>query len=134
MEIVTGTLTPAQILGEVPEIAHLLLSNGVEEIVIEYGWGSNLPQDQLWNTIPLRTDDLSSFIDSSTRAGIFSPGSADLIIQDSLRTITFRLCHESDIHLVTEVPAILDSTISHWTKRGFSIYRSVETGKWARIA
>jgi len=32
-------LTPVQLLEEVPEIVKLLASNGIDNLVVEYGWG-----------------------------------------------------------------------------------------------
>jgi hypothetical protein len=54
MKIGSGPLTRVQILQEIPEIAKVLLSNGIENITVYHGWGAGLEINQLWEPIRSR--------------------------------------------------------------------------------
>ena len=43
MTCVTGSLTPTQLLEEIPEIVKLLETTGVSDLVVEFGSGLSLP-------------------------------------------------------------------------------------------
>jgi hypothetical protein len=134
MELVSGLLNAKQLLAEVPEIVDLLRSAGVEEAIVVFGWGSKLSADQLWGENRVRVDDLPAFVQSGADAGTFVPGAADLIIRDSAQILEFRLCHESDIHLVTDDEAILDRTTQRWAERGYGGHKSVPDGGWVSLS
>ena len=81
MTCVTGPLTPVQLLEEVPEIVKLLASNGIDNLVVEYGWGCKLDPGELWQDIEVRLPDLPAFIQGSIEKGIYSPGQAETVLQ-----------------------------------------------------
>ncbi len=125
MKIGSGPITSSQVLDEVPEIAKLLRSNGIEDAIVYYGWGTRLEINQLWSPIEVKVEDLPAFVRDSVAQGIFSPGNSDLIIEDKARTLNFLLCHESDIHLMTENQKLINETNRHWSEMGYRAGNSV---------
>lgn len=118
-ELVAGPLTGEQMLQEVPEIANLFASRGMEILLVEFGLYSTVDSDELWKQFEVPASDLSTFITVRVKKNALSLGSGDLFIGDRERTILFKLCHESDIHLMTENKAFLEQVEHLWTAKGF---------------
>jgi hypothetical protein len=133
MKCVTGPLTPTQLLEEIPEIVRLLESSGVDNVVLEYGWGCKLETGQLWDDIEIRLPDLVAFIHNSIEKGIYSPGQADLVLQDRDRTFECLLCRDSDIHLATEDDAILTQATRRWMDKGYGGFKLMAAEDWEPI-
>ena len=123
MKCVTGTLTPTQLLEEVPEIVKLLQASGIENLVVEYGWGCKPGSGDLWQDIEIPLRDLVAFIQESIEKGIYSPGQADLVLQDRGGNFECLLCHESDIHLATEDDGILTQAARRWMDKGYGGFK-----------
>jgi len=124
MQCVTGPLTSTQLVEEVSEIVRLLQSNGIDRVVVEYGWGCKpLAAGQLWQDIEIEVPELVAFIEQAIRTGVFSPGEADLMVQDRSHSFECLLCRESDIHLVTEDEAILAQATRRWMEMGFGGFK-----------
>jgi len=130
---VTGPLTPTQLLEEVPEIVKLLVSSGIDNLVVEYGWGCKLNPDELWQDIEVPLPDLPAFIQGSIEKGIYSPGQADLVLQDRERTFECLFCHESDIHLVTEDDGLITEATRRWMDKGYGGFRAAANENWEPI-
>ncbi len=133
MKCVTGHLTPTQLLEEVPEIVRLLECGGIEELLVEYGSGCKLQADQLWQEIQIRSIDLVAFIQSSIEKGIYSPGEADLVLQDRDRSFECLFCHESDIHLATDDDGILTQAAQRWMDKGYGGFKLAASEDWEPI-
>ena len=133
MKCVTGHLTPTQLLEEVPEIVKLLASSGIDNLVVEYGWGCKLEPGELWQDIEVRLPDLPAFIQGSIEKGIYSPGQADLVLQDRDRTFECLFCHESDIHLVTDDDGLITEATRRWMDKGYGGFRAAANENWEPI-
>jgi hypothetical protein len=133
MTCVTGPLTAVQILDEVPEIVNLLQANGIESLTVEYGWGCKLEASRLWQDIEVRLQDLVAFIRSSIEQGIYSPGQADLVLQDRDRTFECLFCHESDIHLVTDDGGLITQATRRWMDKGYGGFMAAANENWEPI-
>jgi hypothetical protein len=133
MKCVTGPLTPTQLLDEVPEIVRLLESGGIQDLLVEYGWGCKLEADQLWQEIQIRSIDLAAFIQSSIEKGIYSPGQSDLVLQDRDRSFECLFCHESDIHLATDDDGILTQAAQRWMDKGYGGFKLAASEDWEPI-
>ncbi len=125
--ITTALISREQIVEEVPEIVELLRAHGIEDVIVEHGWGSGLEIDELWHPIPVKARDLPAFVERATKEGVFLPGSADLTIRNLSRSVQFTLCHESDIHLVTDDNSLIDQTSRHWSEKGYGVIRGDPT-------
>ncbi|HKW96567.1 MAG TPA: hypothetical protein VJN43_02490 [Bryobacteraceae bacterium] len=93
--------------------------------------------DELWQPIAISPAQLQTFITRSETQGIFSLGASDLIIQDAKGDIIFTLCHESDIHFVSDNSSFVDQVLKLWQGQGLTVYVSDYTpvGRpvWAKI-
>jgi hypothetical protein len=130
MELVSGTLTPEQMLDQIPEISEIFSSLAVETLFVEFGWGSN----EQWTTTQIHTKELCTFVKESMSRSAFIPGASDLFIRDGGQTGQFKLCHESDIHLVTENQALGDRVATLWNKEGLGGHKSAGVGVWSPIS
>jgi hypothetical protein len=122
-----------QLLEEVPEIVKLLASSGIDNLVVEYGWGCKLEPGELWQDIDVRLPDLPAFIQGSIEKGIYSPGQADLVLQDRDRTFECLFCHESDIHLVTDHDGLITEATRRWMDKGYGGFRAAANENWEPI-
>jgi hypothetical protein len=133
VELVTVMLSKEQLLGQIPEISAIFMSLGVDMLFVEYGWGADLPQDELWKEISVPTDQLGIFVESSIAKRFFTPGVADLHISDENKIVQFKLCHEADIHLTTQDQTVLNRVAHEWTKEGIQGYKSEGTAQWSSM-
>ena len=133
MTCVTGPLTPAQLLDEVSEIVKLLQASGIDHLFVEYGSGCKLESGQLWQDIAIRLPELISFIQTSIEQGIYSPGQADLVVQDRDRTFECLLCHESDIHLASQDGVLIAEATRRWMDKGYGGFLAAANENWEPI-
>lgn len=130
MTCVTGRLTPAQLLDEVPEIVKLIQTTGIKHLVVEFGSGCKLEPNQLWQEIDVGLIDLVAFVQDSIEKGIFSPGQADLVLQDRDRSFECVFCHESDIHLMSDDNAIITGATRRWMDKGYGGFKMAANTDW----
>jgi hypothetical protein len=130
MTCVTGPLTPAQLLDEVPEIVKLLQTIGIKYLVVEFGSGCKLEPNQLWQEIDVGLIDLVAFVQDSIEKGIFSPGRADLVLQDRDGSFECVFCHESDIHLMSDDSAIITGATTRWMDKGYGGFKMAANTDW----
>ena len=130
MTFVTSPLTRTQLLEEIPQIVGWLRSNGIDDLLIEYGSGCKLEPELLWRDIEVRLTDLVPFIESSIDNGIYAPGEADLVVQDRDRTFECLFCHESDIHLATDDESILTQAAQRWLDKGYGGFKLAASEDW----
>ena len=133
MTCVTGPLSVAQLLEEVPELVKLLQSSGIDRLLVEYGWGCKLEPGQLWQDIEIPLPELAAFIEASIQQGIYSPGQADLVVQDRDRTFECLFCHESDIHLMTENDGLIAEATKRWMDKGYGGFKAAANENWDPI-
>ena len=125
-EIVTNPLTLEQLEESIPPITDILMTLGTP-INVEYGWGCNLPTDQLWQTIQMDLSHLREFIEMSRKNRILDLGASDLHVSDLDRRWNFKLCHESDLHFVSSNRQILEDVATMWDRMGFAVKISLYT-------
>jgi hypothetical protein len=118
------------LLDEIPQIVGWLQSNGIDDLVIEYGSGCKLEPELLWRDIAVRRTDLVPFIESSIKNGIYAPGEADLVVHDRDRTFECLFCHESDIHLATDDEGILTQAAQRWLDKGYGGFKLAASEDW----
>jgi hypothetical protein len=123
-EVCTEPLSIDQLRESLSEMTEFLLSVGHNHVSVTYGWGCNLPADQLWLPAQIDTAQLESFVQQSVRNGVFVFGCSDLHIEDPQKTLEFRLCHESDIHFGSDDPRLLELVINLFKQKGRTLYSS----------
>ena len=133
MTCVSGPLTLTQLLEEVPEIVKLLQSSGIEQLVIEYGWGCKLEPERLWQDIEVRALDLVTFIQDSIDKGIYPAGQADMVLRDRDGNFELLFCRDSDIHLMTDDDVILAEATKRWMDKGYGGFKLAAHEDWEPI-
>lgn len=108
-------------------IADFLGSTEVGLWTVEFGWGSNLPIERLWQPSDLTAGSLEDFVQQSEREGIYQLGRGDLVISDVQTGMTFIVCHESDLHFISDDEAMLDRVSTLWRAAGFEVWVSPYT-------
>ena len=121
-EIVTNSLSVEKLQESIPEMARFLELVERKRISVEYGWGCNLPTSQLWNPMPMEPSQLEEFFEESRKNGTFTLGSSDLTIRDVEGSMSFTICHESDLHFVSGDKRLLEQVATMWSGKGFTIY------------
>jgi hypothetical protein len=133
MMCVTGPLTPRQLLDEVPEILQLLQASGIDRLLVEYGSGCKVKPGQLWQDIEIRPPELIAFLRASIEQGIYSPGEADIMLLDRDWTFECLLCHESDIHLVSQDDALITAAARRWINKRYGGFLATANENWEPI-
>jgi hypothetical protein len=64
-EITTGIISKDQILHEISLMPDLFRSLGKEILLVSYGWGTDLPVDELWKEVEVARADLRLYIQAS---------------------------------------------------------------------
>jgi hypothetical protein len=118
----TEPLDVARLRARVPEIAQLLNDWRFERVDATYGYGCNLPMNQLWQATEIDAMHLDAFVTDGVRSGIIKIGSCDLHIEDREKTIEFRICHESDVHFESTNKGLVDQVVKLWLGEGFTVY------------
>lgn len=95
-----------------------LFSNGDAKIAAMYGVGCNT--DDLWKEVMVPVSGLAGWMNDSIHAGTYVPGECDVIISDRNR-LTVRLCHESDIHVLTTESATIRECVERWLHLGYRV-------------
>jgi hypothetical protein len=126
-EIVTNSLSVEQLQESIPEMSRLLAAIDRRRISVEYGWGCNFPTDKLWSPTQIEQSDLQEYIEESRKNGIVTLGSSDLIVRDLEGSMNFTICHESDLHFVTNDKRLLQQVATMWIRKGFTVYVSLHT-------
>jgi hypothetical protein len=123
-EMRTEALGADRIRAKVPQIIDLLRSWGRARVGVLYGIMCNLPVDDLWQTVEIDTAELETYIQQSVQDGIFEFGSSDFFIEDLAESLTFRICHESDIHFESSSEELVKQVLTLWHEEGITLYLS----------
>ena len=80
---------------------------------------------------------LEEFIEKNQRNGAFRLGSSDLIIRDLGGSMSFTICHESDLHFVASDKRLLEQVTAIWRGKGFTLHIGPNTSgsrrEWKRV-
>ena len=133
MTCVTGPLSSRSCWKKFRKIVKLLQSSGVDRLLVEYGSGCKLEPGQLWQDIEIPLPELAAFIEASIQQGIYSPGQADLVVQDRDRTFECLFCHESDIHLMTDNDGLIAEATKRWMDKGYGGFMAAANENWDPI-
>ena len=130
MEIVTEKLDPSTLESELPRIIEWLRLRAIRQVQITFGVGADVPDENLWTPIALDVENVCAFMKEAVARGSFRFGHADLFVktnrtfQRDYPALTFRLCHESDMHFWAADRAMIEDVKQDWIARGYSGYES----------
>ena len=129
-EIVTSNFEPVELMRQAGEIAKVLSRMGIRTVEVEYGWGCRLPEEALWQRMPVSLDSLAGVLAGAIESGIFHPGSSDLSIVNSEEMFDIRICHESDIHVRTTNSRLTEHLLQMWGGEGVTLAVRTGEGRW----
>jgi hypothetical protein len=130
VEIVTGRLTELQIARELNELSEELAKRGVDFVLVEFGWGCDLPQDELWKSARSTPKDLPAFVTRSAELGVCRLGKSDVTARNPIAQFEIRLCHEGDVHVISRDPELIEGFRTRWLRNGYRGFQRTETGPW----
>jgi len=133
MEIASGPLARDVYLAAIGQVVEFLSSNGIREILVAYGWGCDCPDDQLYQDICMPLERLQPFIAESEAADYYRVAKDNLHVKDPARRCEFLLCHESDIHLITDDNGLLKQMESIWRANGYTDVYEKRGADWQKV-
>ncbi len=126
MELFSGEIPPDQYIGAIDRTVQFLGEIGAEEILVAYGWGRVSPDELLYEDIRMPLSKLMSFIAESEDR--YRPGRDNLHLSDPDGRFQILLCHESDIHFVSDDPLLVERLKQKWDAEGRETYLVPATG------
>jgi len=120
VELVTVPLSPEQYGRAVEAAVEALRAAGVEDVLVAYGLGCRCPDELLYRDVPLPLGRLLPYIAKAEAAGLYHLGSGDLHVNDAAGRAELLLCHEEDVHLISEDKALVRRLMAAWEAEGLS--------------
>ncbi|MEM7343214.1 MAG: hypothetical protein AAF485_03145 [Chloroflexota bacterium] len=119
MEIKTVILSKSQFELIIQDILIFLNEKRIKSVTTIYGWACNVEIDDLYQDIPISTDNLKQFLIENIENGVYEVGESDLFIENKETDVQFLLCHESDIHFTTKNMQLLQEVRDSWKRKGY---------------
>lgn len=116
----TMPLDRSVLLEELVAVCEVWNAANVEDVVVSFGWESNLTIDEMWKSQIVSIDRLLAFIADSEASGIVKIGGADIFVEAA--GLVFTLCHESDAH-VEGNPELVKPFVERWSALGYAPYQ-----------
>jgi prepilin-type processing-associated H-X9-DG protein len=120
VELTTGILSRADYIHATERVVEFLRSAGVSEVLVAYGFGCDCLDDDLYQDVPMPLDRLLPFMAEGERLDYYRVSKDNLHVKDSTGRIEFLLCHESDIHFISEDAELVDRLKGMWLAAGFT--------------
>jgi hypothetical protein len=133
MEIASGPLAREVYLAAIGQVVDYLRSNGIPEILVAFGWGCDCPDDQLYQDVSMPLERLQPFIAESEAADYYRVANDNLHVKDPAGRCEFLLCHESDIHLITDDDGLLKQMESIWLANGYKDVYAKRGADWQKV-
>jgi hypothetical protein len=120
--LATSQLTAAETRDALTQIITWLRVWEQTDLEVMFGVGYR-DHEMAWVPFAIRIDELDEFVRRNEANELFTYGSVDLLVSfGSEKKDYFRLCHESDIHLSSQNPSILNAVKSQWIAKGWAVY------------
>lgn len=117
MELMSGSMGREDYLLEIADLVELLRDAGVERLLVAYGPVCDCPEERRGEVREMPLDGLLPFIDESEAANYYEVGEDDLQVKDAAGRFEILLCHESDIHFISEDVNLLNRITAFWPER-----------------
>ena len=118
MEIACEKLERSRLATEIGEVVKAIQQRTTGDLSVMYGFACTNDEKNQWTWIRVSVAGLSEFLADSSRKGIYEQGCADLYISVPSLAVDITLCHESDIHIKSEVNELLDFFRFRWLCQG----------------
>lgn len=122
IEIACGPISELEFAEEISFVCSLFADAGSAQVSVMFGWACKAQPDQLWRSKEIVCASLSDWIAAAIQDGIFEPGRSDLSIESD--GLTVLLCHEADIHVMTQSASVIATCSARWLRKGFRLLRS----------
>ena len=119
MELTSGRLSRDVYLGAISEVVEFLRAAGVEYVLVAYGFFCDCPDEQLYQDVSMPLDRLLSYIAEAEAADFYEVGKANLHVTDPAGRVEIMLCHESDIHFISEDATLVERLKAEWIAKGY---------------
>src|SRR5262249_24318621 len=119
MELTSGILSRDEYLHAVKQVAEFLRTAGVREVLVAYGFGSDCPDEPLYQDVPMALDRLHPFLAKAETADYYRLAKDNLHVNDGTGRIEFLFCHESDIHFISQDRGLIERLKELWLAEGF---------------
>jgi hypothetical protein len=118
------------------EVDHFLGMLEIEpdgEIKVMCGWAVEVA-DQ-WEWISMRSNQVRTWMTKLIVSGVYDYGQGDLFICSDEHQFEVTICHESDIHVVSDAESYLAKFTSRWTDEGILWWmRKDRESEWTNSA
>jgi hypothetical protein len=105
-----------------------LAGAGVSDVLVAYGFRCNCPDDQLYKHVSMSLENLRLFIAEAESLGYYRTGKDNLHVEDDTGRTEFLLCHESDIHFISDDKSLVDRLNAMWLAAGyFKMFEHLDT-------
>jgi hypothetical protein len=119
IEYRTKPLSSDVLLGELGFVCGELGRHGFAELLVSFGWDSNLPIDEMWKEQAVPSEGVVAYVQKSEHAGIVQIGNADIFVE--AEAFRFTLCHEGDAHVSGAMP-LASELVQRWAQLGYEPY------------
>ena len=116
----TPPLTPPQIWAEIYAFAALCQAQGILQVEVEYGWGCRPPAAGKFAAVAV--SELVAWIADAAAGGHYSLGEDNLHLRIPALPLEFLLCHDGDVHIMTDNTAWLEALRARWQGQGYSVW------------
>ena len=132
-EIVTNTLSREQILDQMRQVIDFLVSEGIEKVWVQYGWGCEIRTQDLWQSTMIDLSGLERFVCEAEQRAIYRVGHGDLIVGNEVADFELLFCHESDIHFKSRDFALIEKMKTLWKEANLTVMRKISNGEWTQV-
>jgi hypothetical protein len=123
MGIVTDPLSREQLQEELHNLVEFF-RNHAETASYLHGWGCNIDIHRQWQLNPVAIGAIRETVEEALASGIFSWGKADLFFYDGDERFYFLLCHEGDVHFVSDDESLAALVRAAWEEHGYEVYEA----------
>ena len=121
MEARCTPLDEARLVSEIDAVLRWIEQRPEDVVDLMFGWAYDVPNQWEWQ--PVRAGSLRGLLAESAAQGIYGPGRGDIHLRCAERGVEFTLCHESDVHVVSDERTVVDEFVGGWATRQITSWR-----------
>jgi hypothetical protein len=134
VEVATGVLKADAYLMAVERLVGFLAAEGVAAVEVCYGFGCDCPDGELYQPVVMPPAALLDFIARGVAADYYRVGRDNLHVADTAGRLALLLCHESDIHAITEDAGLCGRLVAFWQASGVPGIMERQGSVWVPFA
>jgi len=134
VELTSGILSRTDYIRATERVIEFLRCAGVSDVLVAYGFGCDCPDEQLYQDVPMPLDRLLPFMAEGERLDYYRIGKDNLHVKDGTVPVEFLLCHESDIHFISEDAELVERLKGIWLAAGFTGMYLKRAEEWEPVS